>query len=70
MDEWKEHYRVFLEPPVYQKVKGVARIREMSIEEWVNETLREAVREAPEAVEATLQAIKEAGDEKPPYLDC
>ena len=54
---------------VYAKIKGIARIREMTVEEWVNETLRKAVREAPEATEAMLQAIREAGKVNAPTAD-
>jgi hypothetical protein len=59
MDEWKERYLVSLEPLVYEKVKGISRIKGVTIEEWVNENLRRAVKEAPEATEAMLQAIRE-----------
>lgn len=59
MDGWKEPYRVFLDPVVYEKAKSMSRIREMTIEEWVDETLRKAVGDSPEAVEAKVQAILE-----------
>ena len=54
---------------VYAKITGIARIREMTVEEWVNETLRKAVREAPEATEAMLRAVREAGEVNAPTAD-
>jgi hypothetical protein len=59
-DDWKKQYRVYLRPTIYTKIKGIARIREMTIEEWVDEALRKAAREAPEATEALLRSIHEA----------
>ena len=58
-DDWKKQYQVCLDPTVYAKVKGIARIREMTIEEWVDEALRKAVGDSLEAVEAKVQAILE-----------
>ena len=60
VEDWKKQYQVYLDPTVYAKIKGIARIREMTVEEWVNEALRKAVGDSPEAVEAKLQAIREA----------
>ena len=59
-DDWKKQYQVCLDPTVYAKVKGIARIREMTIEEWVDEALRKAVGDSPEALEAKERAIREA----------
>ena len=58
-DDWKKQYQVCLDRTVYEKIKGIARIREMTIEEWVNEALRMAVGDSPEAVEARVKAILE-----------
>ena len=66
IDDWKTQYQVCLDPTVYEKIKGIARIREMTIEEWVDEALRKAVGDSPEAVEAKLQAIREAGTKNHP----
>ena len=68
-DDWKKPYQVYLDPTVYAKVKGIARIREMTIEEWVDEALRKAVGNSPEAVEAKLQAIREASKHNFPIED-
>lgn len=67
--DWRTQYQVCLDHLVYAKIKGIARIREMTVEEWVNETLRKAVREAPEATEAMLQAIREAAKVNAPTAD-
>ena len=57
--DWRAEYQVCVDPLVYAKIKGIARIREMTVEEWVDETLRKAVGDSPEAVEAKVQAILE-----------
>ena len=62
IDSGKEDWKVALDPLVYAKVKGIATVKGVTIEEWVNESLRNAVREAPEATEAILQAIRQAGE--------
>ena len=62
MTDWKEEHKVLLDPLVYAKVKGIAKVKGVTIEEWVNESLREAVREAPEAAEARMQAIRQASE--------
>ena len=69
MEDWKEEHRILLDPLVYAKVKGIARIKGVTTEEWVNESLRKAVREAPEAMEAMLQAIREAPEGDIPAVD-
>ena len=69
IDDWKKHYQVYLCPTVYAKVKGISKIRKMTVEEWIDETLRKAVREAPEATEAMLQAIGEAAKFNGPTAD-
>lgn len=66
IDAGKEGRKVALDPLVYAKVKGIARIKGMTIEEWVNESLRDAVREAPEATEAVLESIRKAGEVNAP----
>ena len=68
-DDWKKQYQVCLDPTVYAKVKGIARIQEMTIEEWVDEALRKAVGDSPEAIEAKLQAIREASKHNFPIED-
>ena len=65
----KDGYRVYLDPLIFTKAEGIARIREMTTEEWVNETLRKAVREAPEAIQAMLQTIREAPAGDLPEVD-
>ena len=69
IDDWKKPYQVYLDPTVYAKINGIARIREMTIEEWVDEALRKAVGDSPEAVEAKLQAISEASKHNFPTAD-
>ena len=59
VEDWKKQYQVCLDPRVYAKIEGIARIREMTVEEWVDEALRKAAGDSPEAVEARLQAIQE-----------
>ena len=59
MTDWKEDSKVLLDPLVYAKVKGIAKVKGVTIEEWVNESLRKAVDDSPEAIEARLQAIQE-----------
>lgn len=66
MTDWKEEHRVLLDPLVYAKVKGIAKVKGTTIEEWVNETLRRAVGEAPEAREALLETIRKAGEVNAP----
>ncbi len=68
-DDWKKQYQVYLDPTIYAKIKGIARIREMTVEEWVDEALRKAVGDSPEAVEAKLQAIREASKHNFPITD-
>ena len=67
--DWRTQHQVRLDHLVYAKIKGIARIREMTIEEWVDETLRKAVREAPEATEAMLEAINRPGNPDIPSPD-
>ena len=67
--EWRTQRQVCLDHLVYAKIKGIARIQEMTVEEWVNETLRKAVREAPEATEAMLEAINRPGNPDIPSPD-
>lgn len=62
MSDWKEEHKVLLDHLIYVKVERIARIKGMSIEEWVNESLRKAVVEAPEATEARMQAIRQAAE--------
>ncbi len=69
IDDWKKQYQVYLCPTVYAKIKGISKIRQITVEEWIDETLRKAVREAPEATEAMLQAIKEAAEFNGPTAD-
>ncbi len=69
MYDWRTQYQVCVDHLVYAKIKSISRIREMTVEEWVNETLRKAVREAPEATEAMLRAIQEAGEVNAPTAD-
>ena len=69
MAGWKDKYPVPIDHLIYVKVERIARIKGMSIEEWVNESLRKAVREAPEAAEAMRQAIYEAGKVNAPTAD-
>ena len=69
IDDWKKQYQVYLCPTVYAKVRGISKIREMTVEEWVDETLRKAVREAPEATEALLRSIHEAPKGDMPEVD-
>ena len=59
IDDWKTQYQVCLDPTVYEKIKCIARIREITIKECVDEALRKAVGDSPEAVEAKVQAILE-----------
>ena len=69
MEGWKEKYPVPVDHLVYVKVERIARIRGVSIEEWVNESLRKAVVEAPEAAEALRQVICQAGEVNAPTAD-
>lgn len=69
MAGWKDKYPVPIDHLIYVKVERIARIKGMSIEEWVNESLRKAVVEAPEAVEAMRQVIYEAGKVNAPTAD-
>ena len=69
MEARKDDHRVLLDPLVYAKVKGIARIKGVTTEEWVNESLQKAVREAPEAMEATLRAIREGPEGDIPAVD-
>ena len=59
-DDWKKQYQVCLDPTVYAKINGIARIKNMTVEEWVDQALRNAIGDSPEAVEAKLQAIHKA----------
>ena len=58
----KEQIQVVLDPLVHAKVKSIAKIEGITVEEWVNKTLREAVRQDPKATEALMQTIREAGN--------
>ena len=69
VEDWKKQYQVCLDPTIYAKIEGIARIREMTVEEWVDEALRKAVGDSPEAVEAKLQAIREASKHNFPIAD-
>ncbi len=69
IDDWKKPYQVYLCPTVYAKAERISKIRNMTVEEWIDETLRKAVREAPEATEAMLQAISEAAKFNGPTAD-
>ena len=69
MEDSKEEHGVTLDPLIYTKVKGIARIKGVTIEQWVNETLHNAVREAPEATEATMRVIREAAKVNAPTAD-
>ncbi len=66
MECGKEETRVVLEPLVHAKVKSIAKLDGVSVEEWVNKILREAVRTDPKATEALMQTIQEAGDVNAP----
>ena len=66
MTDWKEEHKVLIDPLVYTKVKGIAKIEGVTVEEWVNQTLREAVRQDPKATEALMQTIREAGNVNAP----
>ena len=57
MDDRKDEHRVLLDPLIYAKVKGIAHIKGVTTEEWVNESLRRAVIDAPEAMEATSRVL-------------
>ena len=65
----KDKYTVPIDHLIYVKVERIARIKGMSIGEWVNESLRKAVVEAPEAAEAMRQVIHEAGEVNAPTAD-
>ena len=69
MADWKDKYPVPIDHLIYVKVERIARIKEISIEQWVNESLRKAVVEAPEAAEAMRQVIYEAGEVNAPTAD-
>ena len=69
MDDWEKQFQVGLDPTLYAKIKGIARIRETTVEEWVDEALRKAIGDSPEAVEAKLQAIREAAEHNYPIAD-
>ncbi len=69
INDGKEDHRVALDPLVYAKVKGIAKVKGVTIEEWVNESLRMAVREAPEAEHAILQTIRRAAEVNAPTAD-
>ena len=69
VEDWKKQYQVCLDPTVYAKIEGIARIREVTVEEWVDEALRKAVGDSPEAVEAKLRAIREASKHNFPIAD-
>lgn len=62
MEGWKDKYPVPIDHLIYAKVKGIAKVKGVTIEEWVNESLRKAVVEAPEATEARMQAIRQAAE--------
>ena len=66
MEDWKEQHKVLLDPVLYTKVKGICRIKGITIEEWVNDALRGAIKDTPEAIEAQIQAIREAGSNNHP----
>ena len=69
MEDWKEEHRILLDPLIYAKVKGIAKVKGVTIEEWVNESLRHAVKEAPEAREALLRSIHKAPKGDMPEVD-
>lgn len=69
LEDWKDKYPVQLDHLIYAKAKGIAKVKGVTIEEWVNETLRKAVREAPEATEALLQSIRRASEVNAPTAD-
>ena len=69
MEEWKDKYPVLLDHLIYAKAKGIAKVKGVTVEEWVNESLRKAVKEAPEANEAFLQAIRRASEVYAPTAD-
>lgn len=62
----KGQTQVVLDPLVHSKVKSIAKLEGVTVEEWVNEALREAVRQDPKATEALMQAIREAGNVNAP----
>ena len=66
MEGGKEEIQVVLEPLVHAKVKSIAKLEGVSVEEWVNKTLREAVRTDPKATEALMQTIQESGNVNAP----
>ena len=69
MEGWKEKYPVQIDHLIYVKIERIAHIKGMSIEEWLNESLRQAVLEAPEAPEALQQALHDAGKVNAPTAD-
>ena len=69
MEEWKDKYPVLLDHLIYAKAKGIAKVKGVTVEKWVNESLRKAVREAPEASEALLRSIHEAPQGDMPEVD-
>lgn len=69
MAGWKDKYPVPIDHLIYAKVKGIAKVKGVTIEEWVNESLRKAVREAPEAKEALLRSIHKAPKGDMPEVD-
>ena len=62
MEGEKEQTQVQLDSLVYARVKGIAKLEGVTVEEWVNKVLSEAVRQDPEATEALMQAIRETGN--------
>ena len=69
MGEWKWRHPVNLDNTVYSKIEGIARIRNITVEEWVHEALRKAIYECPEAVEAKLKAIEKTSEHNCPEAD-
>ena len=69
MEVWKDKYPVEIDHLIYVKVERIARIKGVSIQEWVNESLLKSVVEAPEAAEAMRQVIYEAGKVNAPTAD-
>jgi len=66
MEGGKEETQVVLDPLVHAKVKSIAKLEGVSVEDWVNEILRKAVRTDPKATEALIQTIREAGNVNAP----
>ena len=52
--------QVLLDEDEYEAVKATALAKQMTVAEWVRQTLRRGTLTSPQAIEAKLRAIKEA----------